>query len=75
MLMPFHFTWAVKDEHSNNDYSHNANSDGKTVTGRYHVVLADGRTQIVAYSADENGYVADVQYEGEAEPRQHQPAH
>lgn len=64
--MPYKFAWAVKDEPSYNDYAHQEESDGKVVTGSYRVLLPDGRTQIVNYRADENGYVADVKYEGEA---------
>jgi len=66
MPMPFNFDWAVKDEDSSNDFGHYAVSDGNTVTGSYRVLLPDGRVQIVTYKADENGYVADVQYQGEA---------
>ena len=40
--------------------------DGYATKGSYRVALPDGRTQIVTYSADENGYVADVKYEGVA---------
>jgi hypothetical protein len=72
--MPYSFDWAVKDEPSYNDYSHQQSSDGKVVTGSYRVVLPDGRTQIVTYKADENGYVADVKYEGEAKYDEYKPA-
>uniref|UniRef100_A0A0P5K2W5 Cuticle protein n=1 Tax=Daphnia magna TaxID=35525 RepID=A0A0P5K2W5_9CRUS len=65
--MPYSFDWNVKDEPSYNDFGHKETSDGKVVTGSYRVVLPDGRTQIVTYKADENGYVADVKYEGEAQ--------
>jgi len=63
---PYSFDWSVKDDESKNDYGHKETSDGKVVTGSYRVVLPDGRTQIVTYKADENGYVADIKYEGEA---------
>ncbi|XP_046645259.1 pro-resilin-like [Daphnia pulicaria] len=63
---PYSFDWSVKDDESKNDYAHQEASDGKVVTGSYRVVLPDGRTQIVTYKADDNGYVADVKYEGEA---------
>ncbi len=68
--MPYEFAWAVKDEPTKNDYAHEAKSDGKVVIGSYRVLLPDGRTQIVSYRADENGYVADVKYEsGSSVPR------
>merc|ERR1712071_342327 len=66
MPMPFNFAWAVQDAPSANDYEQKASSDGETVTGSYRVALPDGRTQIVTYTADSNGYVAQVTYEGEA---------
>ncbi len=62
MLMPFKYEWSVQDEATNNDYSHKVVSDGETQNGVYRVLLPDDRTQIVTYKADDNGYVADVQY-------------
>ncbi|KAA0202308.1 Cuticle Protein CPR RR Uncl [Hyalella azteca] len=72
-LMPFDFGYIVENEESGSDeelaYGHKSNSDGQQVTGQYRVLLPDGRTQIVTYTADkEHGYRADVTYEGEARP-------
>lgn len=64
--MPYDFNYAVKDDYFGTDYSHNAISDGDVVKGQYRVVLPDGRTQIVSYTADwKTGFHADVQYQGE----------
>ncbi|XP_076064416.1 cuticle protein 19-like [Oratosquilla oratoria] len=65
--MPFEFAYAVKDDYSGNDFSHDEKSDGDVTSGSYRVLLPDGRTQIVTFTADHhNGYVAQVTYEGEA---------
>jgi len=73
--MPFAFGYHVKDDHYNN-YGHETKSDGDVRTGSYHVDLPDGRTQIVTYKADHYGYVADVQYKGEAKyPDTYKPAY
>lgn len=66
---PFNFSYQVKDAPTYTDFKHEANSDGKRVTGAYSVLLPDGRNQVVTYTADENGYNAKVNYEGEAKPQ------
>ena len=61
----YNFEYAVSDSYSNN-FGHSESRDGYKTSGSYRVTLPDSRTQIVTYTADENGYVADVKYEGEA---------
>ncbi len=61
----YNFEYAVSDSYSNN-FGHSESRDGYKTSGSYRVVLPDSRIQIVTYTADENGYVADVKYEGEA---------
>ncbi|KAB1724371.1 chitin-binding domain-containing protein, partial [Klebsiella pneumoniae] len=65
---PYNFAWAVKDDYTYNDYKHEESSDDKGyVKGSYQTLLPDGRVQTVTYTADDyNGYVADVQYSGDA---------
>lgn len=75
---PFAYEYGVNDEYSGASFGQNENQDEYgVVTGQYRVLLPDGRTQIVTYTADhEHGYVADVKYEGEAhyEPYVPKPA-
>ncbi|CAL4060984.1 unnamed protein product, partial [Meganyctiphanes norvegica] len=67
--MPFDFAYNVVDDYKDLNFGHNSNSDGDVVTGEYRVLLPDGRTQIVTYTADHySGYKAEVTYEGEAKP-------
>ena len=75
--MPYNFAWAVKDDYTYNDYAHQATADDKGyVSGSYRVLLPDGRTQTVNYKADDyTGYVADVQYSGEAKYPDYKPAY
>merc|ERR1711981_527143 len=56
-------------------YGHSEARDGYATTGEYRVALPDGRTQIVTYKADKNGYVADVKYEGVAKYPEYKPAY
>lgn len=49
--MPFDFNYGVNDEYGN-DYRHNAISDGDVTKGEYRILLPDGRTQVVKYTAD-----------------------
>ncbi|XP_043235746.1 vegetative cell wall protein gp1-like [Amphibalanus amphitrite] len=65
---PYEFEYAVKDEDQALEFSRSEAQDASgTVTGEYRVLLPDGRTQIVTYTADHvSGFQATVTYEGEA---------
>ena len=61
---PFSFAYDVNDDYHYDNHGRQEKSDGKTTTGSYHVVLPDGRRQVVTYTVDPyGGYVADVKYE------------
>ncbi|XP_043228565.1 cuticle protein 7-like [Amphibalanus amphitrite] len=70
---PFAFDYAVNDHYTGTNFARNEQSDGHNVQGYYSVVLPDGRTQHVKYTADHyGGYNAEVTYDGEAAyPEQH----
>ncbi|XP_059047963.1 glycosyltransferase-like protein gnt13 [Achroia grisella] len=59
------FSYTVKDHKTGDDFSHSQHSSGSATSGEYRVRLPDGRMQIVSYTADENGYKADVRYDDE----------
>ncbi|KAG5894211.1 hypothetical protein JTB14_038381 [Gonioctena quinquepunctata] len=56
------FSYKVVDRLSGDDFSHSQITNSKTTNGEYRVKLPDGRVQIVSYTADKNGYNADVKY-------------
>ncbi|KAL7634363.1 UNVERIFIED_CONTAM: hypothetical protein RMT77_014740 [Armadillidium vulgare] len=63
MLMPYEFAYGVDDSDSGNQFSHSETSDGQHVTGKYSVLLPDGRLQVVKFASDPvGGYRADVSY-------------
>ncbi|XP_068247652.1 pro-resilin-like [Palaemon carinicauda] len=63
------FGYEVSDSLLGNKHGHTGYSDGETTKGEYRVLLPDGRTQVVTYSADpKSGFMARVTYEGEAKP-------
>ncbi|XP_064078615.1 pro-resilin-like [Macrobrachium nipponense] len=61
--MPYDFTWGVEDSDSGNAFSHVENSDGQRTQGEYRVLLPDGRTQVVTFYDNGDGFNADVNYE------------
>lgn len=63
----YQFSWEVNDPESGNAFGQTETRDGDNTEGRYEVVLPDTRKQIVTYTINgEGGFIADVQYEGEA---------
>lgn len=52
----YDFSYEVHDEHSSLDFGHNEKRQADHSSGSYHVLLPDGRTQIVDYEAGPDGY-------------------
>merc|ERR1712038_999856 len=64
----YSFEWLVKDDYTKNDYGQKESRSGANTQGSYHVALPDGRIQTITYTVDGyGGYVANVQYSGEAQ--------
>jgi len=71
---PFVYEYGGVDYNGQGFHKAESQDEYGVVQGEYRVELPDGRTQIVTYHADhENGFVADVKYEGEAKPYVHEP--
>ncbi|XP_011638566.1 pro-resilin-like [Pogonomyrmex barbatus] len=62
----YEFSYEVQDAAAGLDFGHHEIRKDMEATGAYHVLLPDGRTQIVDYIADQNGYRPMVRYEGTA---------
>merc|ERR1712106_831030 len=66
---PFAYEYGGADAYGRHFAKTETQDEAGVVNGEYRVELPDGRVQIVTYHADhENGFVADVKYEGEAIP-------
>jgi len=70
----YQFSYKVIDLTSGDDFSHHQRQSAKggSTNGEYRVRLPDGRLQIVSYTADKNGYKADVKYEGQQQQQYQQ---
>ena len=63
----YDFGYAVNDDYAGVNFNANENRNNYDTTGKYSVLLPDGRTQTVTYTVNAyDGYVADVQYDGYA---------
>ncbi|XP_011154656.2 pro-resilin [Harpegnathos saltator] len=62
----YEFSYEVQDTAAGLDFGHREMRKDMEATGTYHVLLPDGRTQIVDYVADGAGYRPMVRYEGTA---------
>ncbi|CAO1443102.1 unnamed protein product [Diamesa tonsa] len=60
----YEFGYKVTDVKTGNNFGHVQKSEKNGITkGQYHILLPDGRKQVVKYYADDDGFHADVTYE------------
>ncbi|XP_014203631.1 pro-resilin-like [Copidosoma floridanum] len=64
----YDFGYRVRDPRSGNDFGHQESRYGSKTRGRYHVLLPDGRRQVVVYEADEAGFRPRITYEAPGAP-------
>ncbi|XP_042229579.1 proteoglycan 4-like isoform X2 [Homarus americanus] len=61
----YKYGYNVESKDTGNYHARYEARDGRTVSGSYKVALPDGRVQVVTYVADDKGFRAEVNYEGE----------
>ncbi|ODN05194.1 Pro-resilin [Orchesella cincta] len=71
----YKFEYGVDDGAAGPQFGHEEERNGQKTRGQYRVLLPDGRMQIVTYTADENGYKADVTYENGASSSSSRPSY
>ncbi|XP_042239671.1 cuticle protein 19.8-like isoform X1 [Homarus americanus] len=70
----YDFNYVVND-YNGNDFGHQESRDGYDTQGNYYVQLPDGRLERVNYYVNgDSGFVAQVEYEGEAQYPAYQPS-
>ncbi|XP_063822905.1 pro-resilin-like, partial [Ostrinia nubilalis] len=62
----YDFSYDVQDNAVSLDFGHNEKRKDDRATGSYHVLLPDGRTQLVEYEAGPDGYKPQIMYMGTA---------
>ncbi|XP_045485532.1 pro-resilin-like isoform X1 [Pieris rapae] len=62
----YEFTYDVQDNAVSLDFGHSEKRKDDRASGSYHVLLPDGRTQLVEYEAGPDGYKPQVMYMGTA---------
>nr|CAD7396492.1 unnamed protein product [Timema cristinae] len=59
----YNFNFEVRDAESGAEFGQEETRQDESAKGSYHVLLPDGRTLIVEYMADEEGYKPTIRYE------------
>jgi hypothetical protein len=65
----YEFSYEVEASEYGTVFGQDETRQYENARGSYHVLLPDGRTQIVEYEADQEGYKPHIRYEGTAEAR------
>ncbi|KAJ9590015.1 hypothetical protein L9F63_016854 [Diploptera punctata] len=61
----YEFSYEVEARDYGTEFGHQESRQNEYARGSYHVLLPDGRTQVVEYEADQEGYKPQIRYEGE----------